>query len=152
MVCRARRTIFDSANYARWRSIGIGDRGMGVLDDEAPMGAPRMLESTLVRPDLRAVSLSSGCLKPLHPLDVQCQTHQVPLARDLVQAAQAESAETEHLLAMRAGDARGSANAEGLAISGRVGSDLQSDQSSARGLLRRNANDSSGRKRDSFGK
>ena len=62
------------------------------------MGAPRVLESTLVRPDLRAVSLSSGCLKPLHPLDVQCQTHQVPLALDLVQAAQAESAETEHLL------------------------------------------------------
>ena len=68
------RTIFDSANYARWRSIGIGDRGMGVLDDEAPLRAPPVLESTLVRADLWAVSLSSGGLKPLHPLDVQCQT------------------------------------------------------------------------------
>ena len=93
-----RRLICDLANFARWRSIGIGDRGMGVLDDEAPLGAPRVLEWALLRPDLRAVSLSSGCLKPLQPLDVQCQTHQVPLALDLVQAAQAESAEAEHFL------------------------------------------------------
>ncbi len=93
-----RRSICDLANFARWRLIGIGGRGMGVLDDDGPLGAPRVLESALVRPDLRAVSRSSGCLKPLHPLDVQCQTHQIPLAPHLVQAAQAESAETEHLL------------------------------------------------------
>ena len=93
-----RRSICDLANFARCRLIGIGGRRKGVLDDEAPLGAPQMLEWTPLRPDLRAVSRSSGCLKPLHLLDVQCQTHQIPLAPHLVQAAQAESAETEHLL------------------------------------------------------
>ena len=42
-----RRTICDLANFARWRLIGIGGRGKGVLDDEAPLGAPQVPESTL---------------------------------------------------------------------------------------------------------
>ena len=90
--------IRDRGNFVL--TTVVPDIGMGNRRSASPRGADSVPDRLHGGAESRhrTPSPSRGRLKPLHPLDVQRQAHQVPFAPNLVQAPHAESPETQRLL------------------------------------------------------